>query len=90
MINVPHLIGKSPEEDRDHNTAPELSHNVEQAEAPYPHNGKWTKKPRPKHSKKLVRKSLRVNIAAERIKNKPKSPKESNERNNHRVEESLL
>ena len=85
-----YLIGKTPEEHRNHHTAPKLSHDIEQTEAPNPHNGKRAEKPRAERVEKLVGEGLRVNIVAERVQNEPKRPKEGDKRKNHSVKQGLL
>lgn len=85
-----YLIGKTPEEHRNDNASPELSHDIEQTETPNSHNRKRPKKPGSEDVEQLISEGLRVNIIAERVQNKPKSPKEGYKWHNHGIEKRLL
>lgn len=84
------LIRESPEQDRDHNTSPQLSHDIEEAKAPNPQDRNRTKKSRPKCFQKPVRQSRRVDNIPERVHEERECPKEGDEGEYDSVEKSLL
>lgn len=86
----PYLIGKLPEENPYDNSTPELCHRIEKAEAPTPQDSNGAEEARAESRRKLIRERCGVDDADEGIQDEPEGPEEGNERDDNRVEKSLL
>ncbi|URE18442.1 hypothetical protein MUK42_10438, partial [Musa troglodytarum] len=88
--SIRHLIGKPPEQDRNHHTSPQLRHDIEEAEAPNPQNRDRTKETRAERRQEPIGERGGMDGVAQRIQHERKGPEKGYERQNHGVEKSLL
>ena len=83
------LIREPPEEHRDDDAAPELSHNIEQAEAPNPQYRHRAKEARAERGEKLVRERDGMDDVPERVEHEGEGAEEGDEGEDDGVEERL-
>ena len=89
-MNRPYLIGKPPEEDGYDDAAPELGHDVEEAEAPDAEDGNGPEEAGPERGEEAVGERGGVDGVAHGVEHVGEGAEEGDEREDDGVEERLL